>query len=166
MLKRLSNLKKLLFVIEHNFRHIKFLADHTHSKNCSQLKTFLQNEPLDLLKKVILKSVSARAGKVVGMRRIFARISLKLREKILGHFLCEYFLMETVFVIRSLRWPLKRYSCDSEHFGGHFLKSKHVGRHFCPYFQGVYPDFQGFAKVSKIFTDFAQVFADFAWIFT
>jgi len=39
-------------------------------------------------------------------------------------------------------WPpkkkKKRSSCD---FGRHYFKSKHVGRHFCQYFQGVCSDF-------------------------
>jgi len=37
----------------------------------------------------------------------------------------------------------KTSSCD---FGRHFLKSKHVGRHFCLHFWGVCPDFQGFCE--------------------
>ena len=33
-----------------------------------------------------------------------------------------------------------------DHIGRYFLKPKHVGRHFCSYFQGVCPDFQGFCE--------------------
>jgi len=54
----------------------------------------------------------------------------------------------------------KTSSCE---FGRHFLKSKHVGHHFCSHFQGFCPDFQG---VCEVFTDFAQVFRNFARIFT
>ena len=55
--------------------------------------------------------------------------------------------------------------CD---FGRHFFRSKHVGRHFCSYFQGVCSDFQGFCegfhRFCQISTNFALIFREFAQI--
>ena len=74
------------------------------------------------------------------VRRIFARISSNLPEKILGHFLCEYFLMKTVCGMK------KSFHVILHTLGANFFKSKHVGRHFCPHFQRVCPDIQGFCQ--------------------
>ena len=41
--------------------------------------------------------IGVEAGKILGMRRIFAQISPNLLEKILGHFLCERFPKQTFF---------------------------------------------------------------------
>jgi len=44
--------------------------------------------------------------------------------------------------------------------GAIFFKSKHVGRYFCPYFQGFYEGFHKFCP------DFAWIFREFTRIFT
>jgi len=88
--------------------------------------------------------IGVGAGKFLRVRRIFARIFPNLPEKILGHFLCEYFLMKTVFRMTSN----KRKGLHVI-LGAISFKSKHVGRHF-----------------ACIFRDFAQIFRDFAKIFT
>jgi len=74
------------------------------------------------------------AGKFLGVQKIFARISPNSPEKILGHFLCKYFLMKAVFGVTSK----KRSSCDLRH---HFFPIKALWAQFFPYFQGVCPDF-------------------------
>jgi len=91
------------------------------------------------------------AVKFCGVRKNFTRISPNFHKKLLGDFLCEYFLMKNGFGMTSK----KRSSCDSAH----------IGRHFCPYFQGLCPDFRGFCEGFKGFTNFAQISADFAQIF-
>jgi len=99
------------------------------------------------LKNILLSlSIDVVAGKFLRVRKIFFRISPNLPEKCLGHFLCEYFLMKTVFGITS-----KKGSCNSPHVGRHFfkIKSDYVEHHFC-----------------HLFREFAQIFRDFDRIFT
>ena len=91
------------------------------------------------------------AGKFLGVRRIFARISPNLSEKHLDHFLCEHFLKQNFF------WDdlqKKRSSYDSADVMHHFFKSNHVGRHFCP----------DIAKVSDILPRFPWIFPGFSGI--
>ena len=54
------------------------------------------------------------------------------------HCLCEYFLMKTVFGKK------KSFHVNMHTLGPIFWKPKHIGRHFCLYFQGVCPDFHRF----------------------
>jgi len=61
----------------------------------------------------------------------------------------------------------KKSSCDLVAI---LFKSKHDGRHFCSYFQGVCGDFQGFCEGFHIFCpdfhDFVRILRDFSRIFT
>jgi len=48
-----------------------------------------------------------------------------------------------------------------------FFKSNHIGRHFCTYVQGVFPDFQGFCKgFHRFSSDFYGFCPDFHQIKT
>jgi len=62
-------------------------------------RLFLNNNNLlmDKVAVVLARSVSVGAGKFWGLRRIFARISPNLPEKLLGHCLCEHFLKQTLW---------------------------------------------------------------------
>ena len=44
-----------------------------------------------------MQHIGVGEGKCFRVRRIFARISPNLSEKILGHFLCEHFLKQVFF---------------------------------------------------------------------
>jgi len=77
--------------------------------------------------------IGVGAGKFWGVRRIFARIFPNLPEK------NPKKVLHTVL-------------------GAIFFKSKHAGRHFCSYFQGVCSDFQGFCEgFQRFFPDFHQI---------
>ena len=92
------------------------------------------------------------AAKLLGVRRIFARISPKLPEKRLGNFLCEQFLKQTFWDDlhrKVFMWFCKRWV-------PFFFKSNHVGRHF---FTDITKVFRYFAQISM---DFARIFRDFA----
>jgi len=69
----------------------------------------------------IVDIISEGAGKILGVRRIFARISPNLPEKFLGHFSCEYFLMKTV---------LGAISSNQSMLGVIFFRSKYVAGFF------------------------------------
>ena len=100
-------------------------------------------------------TIRVGAGKFLGVRRIFARIFPNLPEKFLGHFLCEEFLMTTVFGMTSK----KRSSCDSEHVWRHFFQTKVRWAPFLPVFSGSLPRFSGILrKFSQIFRDFSRIF--------
>jgi len=68
--------------------------------------------------------------------------------------------MKTVFRMTSKK---RHFFQIKACLGAIFFKSKHIGHHFCSYFQGFWTDFQGFAKV---FTDFAWIFRNFNQIKT
>jgi len=73
------------------------------------------------------------------------------RKKFLGH-LCEYFLITTVFGMTSKKTGL-HVILQTLAF---CFKSKYVGRHFCPHFQGVCPGFcEGFHGFSEILCGFS-----------
>ena len=84
-----------------------------------------------------------RSSKFLGVWKIFARISPNLPEKLLGHFLCIYFLVKTF-----LGWPPKKvFMWFCKRWTPFFSnKSNHVGHHFWPYFRGVCPDILGFCE--------------------
>ena len=51
----------------------------------------------------------------------------------------------------------------SYEFGRHFFKSKHVGRHFCSYFYGVFIDFsENFRRFSQSFCIFPLILSGFS----
>jgi len=137
--------------------------------------------------------IGVGAGKILGVRRIFARISPNLPQKILGHFLCEYFLMKTCFsddlqkkdlhVILGtifIKSKLGAISSKVNHVGPNFSKQRTLGAIFSnqgtlgAIFDRISRDFaQIFRDFAKIFTNFAQIstnftriFRDFARIFT
>jgi len=88
-----------------------------------------------------------------GVRRVFARISPNLPEKILGHFLCERFLMKTVLgAISSNQTALGAISSNQTALGAIFAR--------------IFKEFaQIFSDFAKVFTEFAQISLDFARIF-
>ena len=81
-----------------------------------------------------------RSRQILGMRRIFFRISPNFPEKILGHF-----------------WPPKKSSCDCANIGRHiFLNQTTLGTISA----------QIFRDFTKVFIAFAQNYTDFSRIFT
>ena len=76
-------------------------------------------------------TVGVGAGKILGVRRIFAGILPTLPEK------------KTPKKVKS---HLEKKS-SPRHFGRLFFKLKHVGRRFCSYFQGVHEGFRDFARI-------------------
>ena len=82
---------------------------------------------------------------------------LKLARKNFGPFLYEYFLMKTIFGMKkSFMWFYTRWG------GAIFKKTKHVGRHFCSYFQGVCPDFHRFCSDFRGFCRFSGILPGFS----
>ena len=86
--------------------------------------------------------ISSGAGKFLGLRRIFARISPDFPEKFFVKLLQTNSLPQ-----RSVRpflvLPSKKVlMCFSANLGRHFLKSSNVGSHYYANHQGFYPDFQ------------------------
>jgi len=98
-----------------------------------------------------------------GVRRVFARISPNLPEKILGHFLCERFLMKTVLgAISSNQTALGAISSNQTALGAISSNQTALGAIFARIFKEFAQIFSDFAKV---FTEFAQISLDFARIF-
>ena len=99
---------------------------------------------------------------------------LKLAQKILGHFLWEYFLMKTVFGMKKVfMWFCTCWGSifsNQSTLDDNVFKSKQIGRHFCPYFPRVSPDFQrfcqGFHRFCPDFPRILPIFRNFARIFT
>ena len=94
-----------------------------------------------------------RSTQIFGGAKDFCPNFLKLARKYLDHFLCEYFLMKTVFGMKKI------FHVILHTLGATFFKPKHAGHHFCGICREFAQSFRGFAKV---FTDFAQISADFA----
>jgi len=73
---------------------------------------------------------------------------LKLARKNFGPLLWEYFLTKDVFGIKKVfMWFCTRWGpifSNQSTLGDTFFESKRVGRHFCPNFHRVCPNFQGF----------------------
>jgi len=90
---------------------------------------------------------SCRSRKILGVRRIFARISPNLPEKNLGYFLCEHFLSSRPYFGMISK---KRSSCDSAKVGRHFFQIKPGLAPFLPRFSGI---LQTFVQISM---DFAR----------
>ena len=100
-----------------------------------------------------------RSRQIFGGAKDLCPIFLKLPRKNFGPLLCEYFLMKTVFGMKKVfMWFCTRW-------GPIFFKSTHVGRHFCPYFQRVCPDFQGYCQGFHIFCPDFRGFCRFSGIF-
>ena len=92
--------------------------------------------------------IGVGAGKYLGVQRIFARIPPNLPE----------YPLKEIDLQKRLLWDFGR------HF---FFKSKHVGPHFCSYFQKVCSHFQGFCEGFQRFCpDFYVFCQDFHQIKT
>ena len=83
----------------------------------------------------MIEIIDVGAGKFLGVRRIFARITLKLPKTFLGYFSCENFLMRPYF-----RWPKKSLQYDFEH---HFFQIKARPAPFLPRFPCIFRGFSG-----------------------
>jgi len=86
-------------------------------------------------------NIGVAASKFLGVRRIFARISPNLPES------CATFAYKfsPTQITKAFIWcehQEKMYSfVFLKAIGRHYLKSHNVARHFCPDFQGFFPDF-------------------------
>jgi len=100
------------------------------------------------------QSIGVGASNILGVGRIFARISPNMPKPFLGHFLCEYFLMKIQ----------KRSSCDSAHVWRHFFKA-HWGP-FLPVFSGILLRFQRFSQIlprfQRILPRFSRILPGFS----
>jgi len=111
----------------------------------------------DSLTRNILGTIGVGAGKFLGVRRIFVRISPNLPEKLLCHFLCKHFLKQTFF------WDeLYKRSSFCKRLAP-FFQIKPRWAPFLPRCSGFCEVFHSFAQIS---TDFARILKDFARIFT
>ena len=103
------------------------------------------------------RDICVGAGNYLRMRRVFARISPNLPEKVLGRksFLCEIFLR------LYFGWPLKRSPCD---VGRHFFYQIKAG--WAPFFQ-IKVGYHLF-QIEKLWAPFLLVFSRslprFFWI--
>ena len=95
--------------------------------------------------------IGVGAGKFLGVRKMYARISPKLPEKLLGHFLCNFHvILGASFSIKAHCAPLLS---NQSKFGAIYAR--------------IFMEFaQIFRDFSKVFRNFAQILRDFARIFT
>ena len=85
------------------------------------------------------------AGKILGVQKIFARISLNCRKSFQAT-LCAHIFFPRKSWRPSFGKTSKTSWCDSAHIGRQFFKIKQRWHHFCPYFQVVCPYFQVFCE--------------------
>jgi len=98
-----------------------------------------------------IHTVGVEVGKILGVRKNFARILPNFPEKDLQKSSSCQFRRHVTF----------KKSCVNS--GAIIFKSKHVGRHFCSDFQGVLEGSQSFVRISE---DFARMLLYFPLIFT
>jgi len=130
-------------------------------RNCSirnlQQKTYLT------FRATVFWYISVGAGKVLGVRRIFAQISPNLPEKLLGHFLCEYFLMKTVFCFdlqtNVFMWFWAPIFSNQSTFGSIFAR---IFREFARIFKGLRSFSQILPKFLRILTGFSRFLPRFS----
>jgi len=103
----------------------------------------------------VVLPIGVGAGNYLEMRGVFRWISPNLPEKILGHFLCEYFLMKT-----GLSDDLQKQGLYVI-LGAIFSNQSTLGAIFNPISWDFAQIFRDFAKV---FTDFTQISTDFSGI--
>ena len=96
-------------------------------------------------------SIVVGSGKFLGVRKIFAQISLNLPET----FCRQLFVSISLF----LGWsPKKGLHVILPTLGANFSKSNNVGRHFYSYFLVVFPEPQVFCKhFDRFYPDFRQI---------
>jgi len=98
--------------------------------------------------------IGVGAGKFLGVRRIFARISPNCPKDFWATFCVN------IFSWRPYWAPFP--SSNQSTLGAIFFKSKDAGRHFCSYVQEVCPDFQRFCEgFHRFCPDFSGFCPDF-----
>ena len=104
----------------------------------------------------VIRRIGVWAGKVLGMRRIFAWISPNLPKT----FLCDFWLHIFYYKYhKDLFWcdlQKKVFVCFSANVGRHFFKTNNVGHQI---FARIFKNF------AQIFTDFSRIFSNFSRIF-
>jgi len=84
------------------------------------------------------------ASTFLRVRKIFARISPNLPEKLFCDFCVQIFSHKDHESLICCDFQKKVFICFPANVGRHCLQSNNAGRHFCPDFQGFCPDFQRF----------------------
>ena len=111
----------------------------------------------------VIPAIGVGASKFLRVRRIFSRISSNLPKKFWATFCENIFLWrpflewKKVFMWFCTCWG-SIFSNQST-LDDNVFKSKQIGRHFCPYFPRVSPDFQRFCQgFHRFCPDFPRIF--------